>query len=101
MPVAAIGDAVLVLGELTSNAVRHTGTDFTILATWDGGTLRLEVFDRDTRLPTLFGLDYESTSGRGLHLVAAVAADWGWYAAADDAGVPGKVVWAELRIDGA
>src|SRR5437763_473721 len=66
-------DAVLVAGELAGNAVRHARTEFTISASLEGATLRIEVFDRDTRPPALLGLDDESTSGRGLHLVAAVA----------------------------
>lgn len=93
---ATIGDAVLVIGEIAGNAVRHARTEFTIAATFDGGTLRLEVFDRDTRPPSPLGLDDESTSGRGLHLVAAIASDWGWHAAEDDQGTSGKVVWAEI-----
>ncbi len=93
---ATIGDAVLVTGELAGNAVRHARTEFTVTATFDGGPIRLEVFDRDTRPPSLLGLDDESTSGRGLHLVSAIATDWGWHTAEDDQGTSGKVVWAEI-----
>jgi anti-sigma regulatory factor (Ser/Thr protein kinase) len=94
-----IDDALLVLNEMTSNAVRHARTDFTVSAVVTSGTLRLEVFDRDTRPPSLLGLDQESTSGRGLHLIAAIAADWGWRSAEDADGVSGKLVWAELPVD--
>jgi anti-sigma regulatory factor (Ser/Thr protein kinase) len=99
LPPAVIGDALLVLGEIIGNAVRHARTDFTISATLAGGLLRLEVFDRDTRPPALLGLDDESTSGRGLHLVSAVATAWGWHTAEGSDGVSGKLVWAELEID--
>jgi anti-sigma regulatory factor (Ser/Thr protein kinase) len=92
-------DALLVAGELAGNAVRHARTEFTVSACVERETLRIEVFDRDTRPPALLGLDDDSTSGRGLHLVAAVADDWGWHTADDDAGVSGKVVWAALRTD--
>jgi len=98
LPADVIGDALLVLGEIIGNAVRHARTDFTISATVTAGRLRLEVFDRDTRPPQLLGLDNESTSGRGLHLVSALASTWGWQTAEDREGVSGKIVWAELEI---
>jgi anti-sigma regulatory factor (Ser/Thr protein kinase) len=96
---SAIDDTLLVVGELASNAVRHAGTEFTASVLISDGIVRVEVFDRDTRPPALLGLDEDSTSGRGLHLVAAIATAWGWQTAEDDAGVSGKLVWAELRTD--
>ena len=95
-----LGDVLLVLGELVANALWHARTDFTVCADARGGVLRIEVFDHDTRPPTLLGLDRESTSGRGLHLVASTATNWGWNSVQEDNGLSGKVVWAELAIDG-
>jgi anti-sigma regulatory factor (Ser/Thr protein kinase) len=92
----AIEDALLVLTELVGNAVRHARTHLTVSASYAEGILRLEVFDLDTRPPALLGLDDASTSGRGLHIVAAIARDWGWRTARDSDGQPGKEVWAEL-----
>jgi hypothetical protein len=71
---------------------RHARTDFTATLARKNQTLRLEVFDRDTRPPSLLGLDAESTSGRGLHIVSGLADEWGWRTAEDDDGVSGKVV---------
>ena len=93
----AIANAVLVLSEIVSNAIRHAGTDFTVRAEVIGSTLRVEVLDHDTRPPALQLLDGDSASGRGLHIVAEVTERWGWSAVER---VPtGKVVWAELSLD--
>ena len=96
-----ISDALIVLAELVGNAVRHAGTDLTVTVTVtvEEGVVRVEVFDFDTRTPALVGLDDESTSGRGLHIVAGIARDWGWQTAESDDGVSGKRVWAELATD--
>lgn len=94
-----VDDALVVLSELVGNALRHAGTEFSVVVTRREGTLRIEVFDLDTRPPALLGLDSESTSGRGLHLVAGVATGWGWQTAEGPNAQPGKVVWAELAAD--
>jgi anti-sigma regulatory factor (Ser/Thr protein kinase) len=93
-----VADATAVLSELASNAARHARTEFTVAVVVEQEKLRLEVSDRDTRPPSLLGLDFESTSGRGLHIVASLAADWGWRTAEDSEGVSGKVVWAEFSL---
>ncbi len=96
---AVTARTTLVLSEIVGNAVRHARTDFTVTIIIEAARVRLEVFDRDTRPPALMGLDSESTSGRGLHIVAAIAADWGWQTAESDDGISGKTVWAELALD--
>jgi anti-sigma regulatory factor (Ser/Thr protein kinase) len=93
-----VARALLVLTELVGNAVRHARTDFTISVAAAAGTLRIEVADLDTRPPTLMRVDPESTSGRGLRIVAGIAADWGWQNAERNDGGSGKVVWAELDL---
>lgn len=91
----------LITAELTANAVRHghvPGRDFHVQLTLAEDTFRIEVTDtRAEQQPpsTPPTPDSVSESGRGLHLVAALADDWGvtarWAA-------PGKTVWAELRV---
>ncbi len=90
---------MVVLSELVGNAVRHARTEFSVSVTWEADRLRVEVGDSDTRPPALLGLDSASTSGRGLHIVAAIADDWGWQTATNAQGMSGKRVWAELACE--
>lgn len=89
----------LITAELTANAVRHghvPGRDFHVRLTLTEGTFRIEVTDtRAEKLPPLAPPtpDAVSESGRGLHLVAALADDWG---VSPREAAPGKTVWAEL-----
>ncbi|MCX4592413.1 ATP-binding protein [Streptomyces sp. NBC_01549] len=100
-------DLLLIVAELTANAVRHghvLGRDFRLRvhATGDGRTVRIEVTDtRAERLPRPPGTQdaqdgpgVEET-GRGLLLVSRLAARWGWHPRADG---PGKTVWAECAL---
>ncbi|WP_187283318.1 ATP-binding protein [Streptomyces sp. t39] len=90
----------LIAAELTANAVRHgyvPGRDFHVRLTLAEGTFRIEVTDtRTEKLPPLAppALDTASESGRGLHLVAALADGWG---VNPREAAPGKTVWAELH----
>jgi anti-sigma regulatory factor (Ser/Thr protein kinase) len=89
-------DAELCVCELAANAVRHrpdgASAEEPIVLTLEGGQrLRLAVQDAWPGMPRerRSGLDEED--GRGLQLVAAVAADWGV-----ERMPPGKAVWCEL-----
>jgi len=92
-------DALIVVGELVTNAIRHAATEFTLALDISPERVRVEVGDRDTRPPVLVAADVDATSGRGLVLVAAVASAWG-FATADLDGVAGKTVWAEVPREG-
>lgn len=108
-----VGDDVeLVLGELVVNLVLHAGTAGEVVLRESGPGIRVEVTDRrpdllpteaSTGLSALFqldedegiagvsALDTETTTGRGLRLIAAVSNGWGV--------LPGdgiKTVWAQL-----
>ncbi|MFD9968118.1 ATP-binding protein [Streptomyces sp. NPDC059011] len=91
----------LITAELTANAVRHghvPGRDFRVRLTLVEGTFRIEVTDTraEKQLPSTPPTpDSASESGRGLHLVAALADDWG---VGPRLAAPGKTVWAELRV---
>ncbi|MGW0363210.1 ATP-binding protein [Streptomyces sp. NPDC003034] len=94
-------DAAQVVAELAANAVTHgrvRGRDFRlVLRIAPGPTLRIEVSDTrwESGLPAVNGLPgAEAESGRGLALVAALAARWG----TDHGPAPVKTVWAEMDL---
>ncbi|TQJ87754.1 ATP-binding protein [Streptomyces sp. SLBN-31] len=91
----------LITAELTANAVRHghvPGRDFHVQLTLAEDTFRIEVTDsRAEKQPrsTPPTPGSASESGRGLHLVAALADDWG---VTPRPAAPGKTVWAKLGL---
>jgi len=88
----ALANAVLLVSELATNAVRHARTAYTVAVEATGDSVRIEVFDRDTRMPVLQGTDGGAIGGRGMHIVATVADEWGSSTETRD-GIDGKVVW--------
>lgn len=88
-------DAQLAVSELVTNAVVHTRGAISLRATTSATGVRIEVSDTSPLPPAPALLQTTGMSGRGLLLVARLAAAWGTDATAD-----GKVVWAELARDG-
>lgn len=86
-----LDDAQLVVTELATNAIVHARSPFTVVAEARDSRVRLSVQDVSSITPTLRDPAPMGPSGRGLHLVAAVAVDWGVELTPD-----GKTVWAEL-----
>ncbi|MFJ8002115.1 ATP-binding protein [Streptomyces sp. NPDC096310] len=96
--------ATLVLSELVANSVRHAHvppgreieTRFLLIPPGGRKTegVRLEVHDASSALPRSRQITPDAACGRGLHLVEALADQWGVDARA---GV-GKLVWAVLRL---
>ncbi|GAA1912151.1 ATP-binding protein [Streptomyces sodiiphilus] len=87
---------VLLVSELVTNAVVHTGRPGVVRLVLPGPgdglpAVRLEVADHSTRLPRRRAARQEATSGRGLELVEILADRWGWQPEGD-----GKCVWCEL-----
>ncbi|MGW7066799.1 ATP-binding protein [Streptomyces sp. NPDC054855] len=95
---ATCGDAVLLVSELTTNAVLHTDSEEVLCGlTLTGGEqrLRIELHDegRTPVRPPEQRADSWDESGRGLFLVQELADRWG---SARSAWAEGTVVWAEL-----
>ncbi|MFF4853068.1 ATP-binding protein [Streptomyces sp. NPDC001194] len=95
--------AELALSELVTNAVRHAraprGREIGVRALWDGACLRVEVADAGpwTDLEPRAHRPPDDENGRGLAVVAAVAARWGVERRAHDIG---KTVWADFPVPG-
>jgi anti-sigma regulatory factor (Ser/Thr protein kinase) len=91
------GDAELLLTELVANGVQHTASAHLLcrLST-TGDTLRVEVEDEGGTLavPRPQAPADAAERGRGLMLVAALAAEWGVTPVEPE----GRTVWAVLKL---
>jgi anti-sigma regulatory factor (Ser/Thr protein kinase) len=90
---SSLDDARLVLSELTSNAVVHARSPFSVAIRPEGSRVRISVHDTSPVRPTLRDNGIAGTSGRGMRLVAALSDDWGVDVTAD-----GKTVWATVAL---
>jgi anti-sigma regulatory factor (Ser/Thr protein kinase) len=76
--------AVLLVSEIFSNSVRHTGSGapgetVTVAVIAGDSIVRVEVTDRaGPGTPELRPAGHDAEGGRGLQLVAGLAARWGW-----------------------
>jgi serine/threonine-protein kinase RsbW len=91
-------DAALMVSELFGNSVRHSrsgaaGGTVTVAVRTGDGVVRVEVTDRGGPVvPGLYSAGGDAEGGRGLQLVAGLAARWGWRQ-----GGARTVTWFELR----
>lgn len=113
MPRVVTDDALLIVDELITNAVRHAGgtaepfdpgrgqprvrgCELTLLVV--SGQLSISVYDQNSRCPVLRDISLDAEGGRGLQLVAGLSdGNWGYLPASHR---PGKLVWARLAIPG-
>jgi hypothetical protein len=94
--VPTAGDATqLVVTELATNVIKHVGegSPATLILEWKRERLRVEMHDKSSSLPALRTADCEAECGRGLHMLAAMAVDWGTAVTA-----LGKAVWCEIEL---
>ncbi|MFF0780094.1 SpoIIE family protein phosphatase [Streptomyces sp. NPDC003720] len=84
--------ALLVVSELVTNALVHTGGPVRLDLSLVNHRLRLAVADTSPRSPVQpTSIGWEATGGRGILLVEAVSAAWGTVPVSG-----GKQVWADL-----
>jgi anti-sigma regulatory factor (Ser/Thr protein kinase) len=90
-------DALLIVSELVTNAVRHAGTDVVLTVGVDAERIRIQVSDWGDELPHVKPGSSDGTrpGGRGLVIVSAVATAWGVNSSRER---PGKTVWADLAL---
>jgi len=98
-----VQEAALIASELVTNAIRHgaccassEGESGRVELSWQHQASRVicMVTDRSPRPPVLGEADSDAESGRGLQVVAALAAAWGWMML----GARSKAVWAALAV---
>jgi anti-sigma regulatory factor (Ser/Thr protein kinase) len=89
-----LDDAVLVVSELLTNAVKHCATLVTVEVRAHERLIELTVTDDDPRPAAPRDPDIDDFGGRGLGIVSALSDDWGqseWDGST-------KTVWCQLRI---
>ncbi|MEW2575644.1 ATP-binding protein [Streptomyces syringium] len=95
---------ILLISELVTNAVVHTGCPAVLRMLFPGaggsaeaaagvcpGTVRVEVADISARPPRRRCAEGDDTGGRGLELVDGLADRWGWQPEG-----AGKRIWCEV-----
>ncbi|MGG5259203.1 ATP-binding protein [Phycicoccus avicenniae] len=92
----ARGVLELLVSELVANAVVHGDGPVHVTLHAQGQVLRVAVHDTGSGLPRPAPASTSTEGGRGLHIVRALAEDWG--SDVGGAGGPvGKTVWCTVR----
>jgi anti-sigma regulatory factor (Ser/Thr protein kinase) len=91
-------DAEMIVSELVTNAVRVARNSgrcpvVSFRLTLQGSRVLIEVSDPSPAPPVRGGAAPDAENGRGLQIVDALAAEWGWRPLD-----VGKVVWAALSV---
>ncbi|MGW0954824.1 ATP-binding protein [Streptomyces sp. NPDC002545] len=88
-------ETALVVTELATNVIKHVGegASATLILEWSRERLRVEMHDKSRVLPSVHRADCDAECGRGLHMVTAMAVDWGTVVTA-----LGKAVWCDIAL---
>lgn len=82
---------ILLISELVTNAVVHTGCPAVLRMLFGEPGVRVEVADASGRAPARRQAAGDDTGGRGLELVDGLADRWGWQPEG-----AGKRIWCEV-----
>jgi anti-sigma regulatory factor (Ser/Thr protein kinase) len=95
-------EAEIIVSELVTNAIQHAGSagpadkiGVTLMRVWDGEAISVVVTDSSSAPPVKRETTTASDRGRGLQIVEALSARWGWN---HEQG--GKAVYAILATEG-
>ncbi|MFD5536672.1 ATP-binding protein [Streptomyces sp. NPDC127079] len=113
VPKSVVDDALLVVSELATNAVRHSRKPEEpppwagqstirrfVLALWRyPDHVQIYVQDEDRTPPIMRDSTALDSNGRGLHLVDNLSSKWGYTFPTPDPS-SGKVVWAQIEFPG-
>jgi hypothetical protein len=88
--VSRVDDAMLIAGELVTNAVRHGAPPISLRLRARPGGIRIEVADASATLPAFRAGASDGGDG-GLATVGGVATAWGYVPSGDR-----KTIWAEI-----
>jgi PAS domain S-box-containing protein len=84
-----VDQALLITGELVSNAILHAGTPIRLEVSFAAPAVRVAVRDHSPAPPSVRDYRNDSMTGRGLGVVGSISVAWGVEPFAD-----GKSVWA-------
>lgn len=92
-------NAALMASELVTNALRHTRSaqdGVEVTGEVDAGTFTLEVIDGGSAIsrPQLSDAHYDAETGRGLHIIDALADEWGVRDLVDGR----RAVWVTVKL---
>jgi anti-sigma regulatory factor (Ser/Thr protein kinase) len=98
---ALADDAELVVSELVTNGVQASrAMEHAAIRLWltsDQAQVAICVWDASPQPPVRMDAAEEAENGRGLLLVEAVSAQWGWFPATPGGNGHGKIVWSIVQ----
>lgn len=89
----ALDRVLLLTSEVVTNAILHARTPLRLTASVERGQVRVGVYDSLRLVPRVRAYRADAGTGRGMHLVAALADQWG---VEETSG--GKCVWFTVLV---
>ena len=89
----ALDRVLLLTSEVVTNAILHARTALRLTASVEGGQVRVRVYDSMRLVPRVRSYGTDAGTGRGMHLVSALADQWGVEETSS-----GKCVWFTVAV---
>lgn len=94
-PAEIIEVVELMVSELATNCIRHTGSGFDLAISRGPSEILVEATDHSSRAPHMRSPRPTDPSGRGLRIIEMLSAAWG----VDQRRGQGKTVWFKVRTE--